>query len=120
MADYLWHNQYLFEDIPYKDFKLYFVAYDIITYEEKRSLDYSSHRDEKFQMRDVLSTIGGRLRYGRTKPFKMFLELLEESGDNRLQEKAKILGQWISEFSQLIKNFMFIIYAYIGMCICIL
>ena len=100
MADHLWLNRSLLADIPFKELKLYFVAYDIITYEEKRSLDYSGHCDEEFQMSDVLSTIEGSLRYGRTKPFKMFLELLEESGDNRLQEKAKILGQWINEFSQ--------------------
>ena len=97
MADYLWHNQYLFEDIPYKDFKLYFVAYDIITYEEKRSLDCSRYRDES-QMRDVLTTIRSSLQRGQTKPFQMFLELLEESGNNHLQEKAKFLDQWINKF----------------------
>ena len=97
MADYLWHNQYLFEDIPYKDFKLYFVAYDIITYEEKRSLDCSSYCNES-QMRDVLSTVRSSLHRGQTKPFQTFLELLEESGDKHLQEKAKSLGQWINKF----------------------
>ena len=90
MAVYLGRNQSLFTSIPYKEWKLYFVAYGIMTYEEKRSL--GCQRNGEYQMSSVISDIRSSLRQGNTKPFKTFLELLEESGDNELQEKAKKLG----------------------------
>ena len=89
MADYLLLNQSLFTSISYKKLKLYFVTYDIITHEERRLFQYS---DEESQMRNVLSTIRSSLQCGKSKPFKSFLELLEESDDNDLQEKARKLG----------------------------
>ena len=92
MADYLGQNISSFTNIPYNELKLYFVTYGIMTYEEKRSLDHSGYNDEKSLMCNVLGNIRFSLHCGQTKPFKAFLKLLEESGDNHLQEKAKTLG----------------------------
>lgn len=89
MAYYFGSLKSLFSNFPYKKFKLYLVTYGIISYEEKKLID--RHREE-YKIQSVLGNIQSSLFRNQPKPFKSFLELVEESGDHNLKEAAKKCG----------------------------
>ena len=90
MELYLSRNSSELLDLPCKEIRTYLVAYGVIHHYEKGMLDRCN--EERSRMARVLDTIQGNLQVKRTKPFKRFLELMEHSSDQRLQEAAKRLG----------------------------
>ena len=87
MALYLQKNFSEFSKLPYKEIRTYLVAYGVIEHNEKIMID-----QEQSQMAGVLNIILRNLHLKQTKPFKRFLELMEQSSDQCLQEAAERLG----------------------------
>lgn len=106
MELYLSRNSSDLLDLPCKEIRTYLVAYGVIKHYEKEKLDdrycdekqklmtrmFGTLDQEQRQMARVLETIRRSLQHKHTKPFKRFLELMEHSSDQRLQEAAKKLG----------------------------
>ena len=90
MAKYLKKNLPLLSNLPYKNMKLYLVANDVITHQEKREIDQMVGVD---QMAEVLDILQVSLKNKIVIKFKGFLQAMEESGDKLLEETAKNLGE---------------------------
>ena len=94
MGQYLSHNLESLSNLPYQQIVTHLIARGVITYDKRTDDDmerYKEH-DKKYPMRFVLNEIRTRLVMKQPKKFKSFLEILEKSDDQRLQEKAKELG----------------------------
>ena len=104
MELYLSRNSSDLLNLPCKEIRTYLVAYGVIEHYEKEALDHPNEEQrqmarifgtldqEQRQMARVLGKIRRSLQHKDTKPFKRFLELMEHSSDQRLQEAAKKLG----------------------------
>ena len=96
MAQHLGRNSSELSKLPYKEMRTYLVAYGVIKHHEKVGIDHFSHRDEnqreQGRMAKVLDIIQDNLHLKQTRPFKRFLELMEQSSNQRLQEAAESLG----------------------------
>ena len=90
MSQYLWHNSDSLSSLPYQQINLRLVASGIITHDKKREIDQIC--DNKWQMSSVLSEIRISLFHKQPRKFECFLEILEKSGDQKLEKIAKRLG----------------------------
>ena len=70
--------------------KLHLIANDVITHREKKEIDRLIGVD---QMAEVLDILQVSLKNKSTTKFKGFLQVMEESGDTLLVEKAGELGE---------------------------
>ena len=90
MAKYLKKNLPSLSKLPYNNMKLHLVANDVITHQEKKEIDRLIGED---QMAEVLGILQVSLKNKSTKKFKGFLQAMEESDDNLLEETARNLGE---------------------------
>ena len=91
MAQYLHRNSDSLSSLPYQQIDLRLVACGVITIDKKRQIDCAKH-DRKCQMKMVLSEIQSSLYLKQPKKFKTFLQILEISGDYKLEKIAERLG----------------------------
>ena len=85
------HNSDSLSSLPYQQINLRLLAYGIITNNKKREIDHYM-RDRKDQMSSVFNEIRPSLYHKQPRKFGSFLEILEKSGDQKLEKIAKRLG----------------------------
>ena len=90
MAKYLKDNLPSLSNLSYKNMRLQLVAKDVITYQEKKTIDQLIGED---QMAEVLDIVQVSLKNKLTTKFKGFLQAMEDSGDKLLGQTARSLGE---------------------------
>ena len=88
MGEYLVKNRTSLENLPYHKMKHLLVTYGIITHDEKRVMDQYPG-----QMFTVLNKIIPNVLHNKPKEFKSFLQVMEQSGNQTLENTAKRLGK---------------------------
>ena len=89
MHHYLFKNNYSLEKLPCDQLKLDLVAREVITYEQKRLMGQFI---DKLGIK-VFENIQRDLYQGKSRKFKVFLEIMENSDVLLLQDIAKRLGK---------------------------
>ena len=95
MAQYLKKNLPSLCNLSYSNMKLHLVANDVITYNEKETIDQMVGVD---QMAKVLDIVQVSLKNKLATKFKGLLEAMEQSGDKLLEKTAKNLGKHTSSY----------------------
>ena len=89
MHYYLFKNHYSLEKLPCDQIKHDLVAHEVITYEEKRLMD---NYIDKLGIK-VFENVQHDLHQGKSRKFKVFLQIMEDSDVPLLQDTAKRLGK---------------------------
>ena len=89
MHHYLFKNHYSLEKLPYDQIKYDLVAREVITYEEKRIMDQFIDK----LWTTVFDNVQRDLYQGKSRKFKVFLQIMEDSDVPLLQDTAKRLGK---------------------------
>lgn len=110
MSEYISKNRRLLDDLPCDQIRHDLLAYNIISQHDKMSEERELYHPLVYT---VLNFVLPKLYHQQPKLFKTFLQIMERSGNTRLEKTTKVLGG-----SERIPDTIQGMRTYVYVCIC--